>query len=60
MIRLFYILLHGCDHKWRGVANGRFSNDFGERGPIAYCVCEKCGRPKSFRQALIPKDGEKP
>lgn len=53
MMRLFYILLHGCDHKWVGVGNSTWEDEFGSSGPIAYCVCEKCGRPKEFKNAVV-------
>lgn len=55
MLRLLSFLFHGCDHKWVGVTTSTY-DDGGYRGPIAYCVCEKCGRPKAFKNAVVLKD----
>ena len=59
MIRLYYILFHGCDHRWIGVGTGRFTTDTGESGNVAYCQCQKCGRPKSFTNAYAKPEARK-
>ena len=53
MLRLFYILFHGCDHKWEDTGESRYKGDFGAEGPIVYVRCRKCGRHSYFKDAVM-------
>ncbi|MBW4982529.1 hypothetical protein KZZ07_08250 [Mameliella sp. CS4] len=53
MLKLLSFLWSGCFHKWKATSQAIYDSGSGERGPIVYAVCEKCGKRTHFKNATI-------